>query len=103
LKKLDNIEKISTFSDLNILSLNNLTHQQQSNQLHQTLSKISNNKERMTYVYLMTQDIYDLCLLVLKLILVSDKNVNFTLLNKYLNEKPTKSKIEDLLNYVSKN
>ena len=50
----------------------------------------------------MTQDIYDLCLLVLKLILVSDKNVNFTLLNRYLNENPTEEKIEILLNNVSK-
>lgn len=100
LKKLENIEKISTFSNLHISSLNKSVHQQQSNQLHQNLTRLSSDKERMTYIYLMTQDIYDLCLLVLKLILVSDKNVNFTLLNRYLNENPTEEKIEILLNNI---
>ncbi|ORX56074.1 hypothetical protein BCR36DRAFT_176834 [Piromyces finnis] len=99
LKKLDNIEKISTFSNLHISSLDK-HYNKEPNQLHSTLDKLNNDKERMSYIYLMTQDIYDLCLLVLKFSLVSDKNINLFILNEYLSNKPTEEKLKILLNNI---
>lgn len=100
LKKLDNLEKISTFSSLHLSSLNSL-NDQESNQLRHTLDRFSSDKERMSYIYLMTQDIYDLCLMVLKFNLVSDRNINLFILNKYLSNEPKEEKLETLINNVN--
>ncbi|ORX77780.1 hypothetical protein BCR32DRAFT_247684 [Anaeromyces robustus] len=101
LKKLDNIENISTFSDLHLSTLNHSDSKNQvQDQIHQTLYKLSNDRERMSYVYLMTQDIYDLCILILKLYSVADKNININILNKYLGKDITEEKLKSLLNNI---